>query len=172
MRGEDGLANTSGDLGEHDREQHKVSIVGRFRVHQDQVISYSPMSECILTCVCVFVFSLNQVLKKEDKDKLDPKGRTVVTAVSTASTASSFSTGSMLVPPATILSSQLQGFLVKQKQMCQSMESVVDALREAERGHPSALQALVTGTSCDPQEALTHRVASPSLSGHCQVYGL
>lgn len=75
-----------------------------------------------------------------------------------ATTSSTVSTGSSFIPPATVMSSQLQSYLSTQKTLCQSMERMVEALKEAEKGHPAALQTLMASSNSDSNEALMHRV--------------
>jgi len=92
----------------------------------------------------------DQVVKKDDaKNERDRKA---------ASSSSAASTGSHFIPPATALSSHLQSFCSAQKHMCQSMEQMLDAIKEAERGNPATLQTLLSSFSPESHEALVHRV--------------
>lgn len=92
----------------------------------------------------------DQVVKKEDaKCERDRKAATSL---------SSSSAGSHFIPPATAMSSHLQNVFCTQKLMCQSLERMVDALKEAEKGNPATLQTLLSSTNPDSSEALLHRI--------------
>lgn len=92
----------------------------------------------------------DQVVKKEEA-KCEKDKRPMTSIATTA-------TGSHFIPPATALSSQLQNFFCAQKQMCQSMERMVDALKEADKGHPAALQTLLASSNSESPEALVRRI--------------
>lgn len=71
--------------------------------------------------------------------------------------------GNSLIPPATALMPIVQSFYLSQKQVLSSMERMIEALKEAEKGHTGALQSFISASNSSSTDIQTRVLSSDTI---------